>query len=103
VNITDFGFTKVGPDKLAYLVMEYLDGGNLAELMKKRGKLPLDLIVDIVEQVCLAIDQAHQQGIIHRDLKPDNIWLEPNGRGGYNVKVLDFGLAKLKDNAALTI
>src|SRR5437762_1743509 len=49
----------------------------------------------ILEQTSSAIDEAHQQGIIHRDLKPDNIWLEPNRRGGYTVKVLDFGLAKL--------
>ncbi|RDJ93863.1 hypothetical protein B4Q13_18960, partial [Lacticaseibacillus rhamnosus] len=44
-----------------------------------------------------AIEEAHQQGVIHLDLKPDNIWLEPNRRGGYTVKVLDFGLAKLGD------
>ena len=50
--------------------------------------------IDILEQVCSAVQEAHNQGIIHRDLKPDNIWLEPNQRGGYTVKVLDFGIAK---------
>jgi len=54
--------------------------------------------VDIIEQVCSAVQEAHEQGIIHRDLKPDNIWLEPNQRGGYTVKVLDFGIAKLEEN-----
>ncbi len=54
-------------------------------------------MVDIVEQICLAVEEAHKIGIIHRDLKPDNIWLEPNRRGSYNVKILDFGLAKLRD------
>jgi hypothetical protein len=54
-------------------------------------------VVDILEQVCAAVHEAHQQGVIHRDLKPDNIWLEPNGLGGYRVKVLDFGIAKLAE------
>lgn len=95
VNVTDFGFTKVATDKLAYLVMEFLDGMTLGDLLKSKPKLSLDFVVDIVEQVSLAIDFAHKQGVIHRDLKPDNIWLEPDGRGGYNVKILDFGLSKL--------
>jgi serine/threonine protein kinase len=95
VNVTDFGVATVGSDTLAYLVMEYLDGSSLGEMIKQRGALPLPLVVDIVEQICLAIGNAHQQGIIHRDLKPDNIFLQPNQRGSYIVKVLDFGLAKL--------
>lgn len=96
VNVTDFGFTWIDTQQLAYLVMEYLDGCTLGDLIKERGRLALELVVDIVEQICLAIDKAYQHGIIHRDLKPDNIWLENNGRGGYTVKVLDFGLAKFK-------
>jgi serine/threonine protein kinase len=99
VNVTDFGFATLDRDRIAYLVMEYLTGGTLGDIIKERGRLPLEFTVDIVEQVCLAIGEAHRQGIIHRDLKPDNIWLEPNGRGGYNVKVLDFGLAKLRQDA----
>jgi len=98
INVTDFGFSRAGSQQLAYLVMEYIDGRTLGEVLEKTHPLPLGLVVDIVEQICLAIDRAHQQGVIHRDLKPDNIWLEPNGRGGYNVKVLDFGLAKLRAN-----
>lgn len=97
INVTDFGFSTLGSDQLAYLVMEYLNGSTLSDLLKEKGQLPLDLVVDIIEQICLAVEEAHKIGIIHRDLKPDNIWLEPNGRGSYNVKVLDFGLAKLRD------
>src|SRR6185436_6419839 len=52
-------------------------------------------VVDVLQQTGSAVEEAHRAGILHRDLKPDNIWLEPNRRGGYTVKVLDFGLAKL--------
>jgi len=97
VNVTDFGIARLAPDSVAYLVMEYLDGSTLGELLSTEGTLPLQLTVDIVEQVALAVDQAHRQGVIHRDLKPDNIWLQPDSRGGYLVKVLDFGIAKLRE------
>src|SRR5262244_1730638 len=96
VDVTDFGFAQTERGRVAYLVMEYLDGATLAEIIQEEGKLPLSWTIDILEQVCAAVEQAHRAGIIHRDLKPDNIWLEPNGRGGYTVKVLDFGLAKMK-------
>ena len=95
VDVTDFGFAQVGRDRVAYLVMEYLDGCSLGDILAEESRLPLDWVVDILEQACSAVDEAHKQGIVHRDLKPDNIWLEPNRRGGYTVKVLDFGLAKL--------
>jgi serine/threonine protein kinase len=97
VNVTDFGFARVEGERIAYLVMEYLDGCTLAEVLAEESQLPIDWVVDIIEQTSSAVDEAHQQGIVHRDLKPDNIWLEPNRRGGYTVKVLDFGLAKLGD------
>ncbi|HEV8482438.1 MAG TPA: serine/threonine-protein kinase [Blastocatellia bacterium] len=97
VNVTDFGFAPLGRDRLAYLVMEYLGGCTLSEILAEETHLDINWIVDILEQTCSAIDAAHRQGVIHRDLKPDNIWLEPNRRGGYTVKVLDFGLAKLGD------
>jgi serine/threonine protein kinase len=95
VDVTDFGFSGNGPDRVAYLVMEYLDGCTLSDVLIEENRLPLYWVVDILEQVCSAVHEAHQQGIVHRDLKPDNIWLEPNGLGGYRVKVLDFGIAKL--------
>src|SRR6201988_4726053 len=95
VDVTDFGFAQTTNGPVAYLVMEYLDGCTLAEIVAEEGALPIPWVVDILEQVCAAVEEAHRAGIIHRDLKPDNIWLEPNGRGGYTVKVLDFGLVKL--------
>jgi len=99
VDVTDFGFARVGKESVAYLVMEYLDGCTLSDVLAEEERLPLDWVVDILEQVCSAVHEAHQQGVVHRDLKPDNIWLEPNGLGGYRVKVLDFGIAKLGDVA----
>ena len=100
VDVTDFGFSGAGRDRVAYLVMEYLDGCTLSDVLAEEDRLPLYWAVDILEQVCAAVHEAHQQGIVHRDLKPDNIWLEPNGLGGYRVKVLDFGIAKLAEAGA---
>ncbi|HEY0406084.1 MAG TPA: protein kinase [Pyrinomonadaceae bacterium] len=102
VDVTDFGFAQVGTERVAYLVMEYLDGCTLADVLAEEQRLPLDWVVDILVQVCSAVDEAHHQGIVHRDLKPDNIWLEPNRLGGYRVKVLDFGIAKLGEPTAET-
>ena len=97
VDVTDFGFARTDGGRVAYLVMECLDGCTLGDVLAEEGRLPLDWAVDILEQVCSAVHEAHQQGIVHRDLKPDNIWLEPNRLGGYRVKVLDFGIAKLAE------
>jgi serine/threonine protein kinase len=98
VDVTDFGFDDTPQGRVAYLVMEYLDGCTLGEILEEERQLPLEWSLDILEQVSSAVQEAHEQGIIHRDLKPDNIWLEPNQRGGYTVKVLDFGIAKLEEN-----
>lgn len=95
VNVTDFGIAKTDGGDVAYLVMEYLDGETLSDFQKDHPTPPLPLIADLLDQIGLALAEAHRHGIVHRDLKPDNIWLEPNGRGGYSVKVLDFGVAKV--------
>ena len=95
VDVTDFGFAQVKKGDVAYLVMEYLDGCTLGDVLAEEKRLPLEWVADILEQVCSAVHEAHEMGIIHRDLKPDNIWLEPNRLGGYRVKVLDFGIAKV--------
>ncbi len=100
VDVTDFGFARVNEGQVAYLVMEYLDGCTLGDVLAEEKRLPLEWVADILEQVCSAVHEAHQQGIVHRDLKPDNIWLEPNRLGSYRVKVLDFGIAKVGAAAA---
>ena len=95
VNVTDFGIAKAARGDMPYLVMEFLDGQTLSDFQKANPRIALPLIADLLDQIGLALAEAHRRGIIHRDLKPDNIWLEPNGRGGYTVKVLDFGVAKV--------
>jgi len=100
VDVTDFGFAPTSDGSIAYLVMEYLDGCSLATVLAEEPRLPLQRAVEILEQVCSAVQEAHRQGIVHRDLKPDNIWLEPNGLGGYRAKVLDFGIAKVGEHDA---
>jgi serine/threonine protein kinase len=97
VDVTDFGIAELDHQRVPYLVMEYLDGRTLGDVLEEQPKLPLPAVVEIMEQVCSAVHAAHQRKIIHRDLKPANIWLEPNTLGGFTVKVLDFGVAKLAD------
>jgi serine/threonine protein kinase len=101
VDVTDFGTTRTDRGTVAYLVMEYLDGCTLGDVLAEESSLPLDWIADIMEQTCSAVSEAHRQGIVHRDLKPENIWLEPTRLGGYRVKVLDFGIAKLAEEQNL--
>ena len=95
VNVTDFGIARSARGDMPYLVMEFLDGETLSSFQDHNPQIALPLISDLLDQIGLALAEAHRQGIVHRDLKPDNIWLEPNGRGGYTVKVLDFGVAKV--------
>ena len=95
VNVTDFGIARAARGDMPYLVMEFLDGQTLSDFQKANPRISLPLIADLLDQIGLALAEAHRHGIVHRDLKPDNIWLEPNGRGGYTVKVLDFGVAKV--------
>ena len=93
VGIIDFGKS---PDGLLYLVMEFLRGRDLARVIYEDGPLPFRRIVDVLRQTLEALAEAHNASIIHRDLKPENIILEPVRSGGDFVKVVDFGLAKIR-------
>ncbi len=99
VDVTDFGVARVGQNEIAYLVMEYLEGTTLRAFMQSQGRISPPVMVAIVEQIALALEAAHRAGMVHRDLKPDNVWLIPDPRGGHIVRVLDFGLAKLREPA----
>jgi len=96
VAVYDFGRTEDGQP---YLVMEFLRGKDLATVAWEEGPLPFKRVVDVLRQALAALAEAHELGIVHRDLKPENIILEPLRRGGDFVKVVDFGLAKLKGDA----
>ena len=78
------------------IVMEHVDGPTLDEYLAEQGQLDESDILDIAVPVMSALGLAHSRGIIHRDLKPSNILLQP-GRGGFDPKVMDFGVAKVKD------
>ncbi|HEY3817826.1 MAG TPA: serine/threonine-protein kinase [Polyangiaceae bacterium] len=77
-----------------FLVMEQLEGSDLASVLKKRGPLPIAEAVDYVLQACAGIAEAHARGVVHRDLKPSNLFLTKRADGSPLVKVLDFGISK---------
>ncbi len=100
VSVYDFGRTD---DEQFFLVMEFLRGKDLAKVQYEEGVLPFRRIVNVLTQVLAALEEAHLHGIIHRDLKPENIVLEPSRSGIDFVKVVDFGLAKMKVSAMPSI
>jgi serine/threonine protein kinase len=90
------------PQGMPYLVCEYLEGIELAEHLKRVGKLPLATAIHVARQLCQGLAAAHEHGVIHRDLKPQNVYLVGNFAEGVPtrpfVKVLDFGLSRVRDN-----
>ncbi len=93
ISVTDFGEDESGT---VFLVMEYLSGKTLKDVIREEGPMPLARVVEIVRQVGGALDEAHGQGVVHRDLKSDNIMLMASTGTDYS-KVLDFGIAKIKE------
>jgi serine/threonine protein kinase len=87
VNVFDYG----EDGGMLYLIMEFLEGSSLEKLVEGKKVLPIETIIPMCEQVCGALDHAHQRGIVHRDIKPANIMILNNGM----VKVTDFGIAKM--------
>jgi serine/threonine-protein kinase len=93
VQIFDYGQS----DGLVFLVMEYLRGRDLAELLHEVGPLSIERALDVARQIGLALREAHDCGVIHRDLKPENIFVCAPRGGRELIKVLDFGLAKFAE------
>jgi len=92
VMIYDFGRTEAG---LYYFIMEYVDGTDLRRVIQT-GELSTSEALTIIPQICEALQYAHEEGIVHRDIKPENILLNKKGQ----VRIADFGLAKLLDRPA---
>ncbi|MFD2612927.1 Stk1 family PASTA domain-containing Ser/Thr kinase [Paenibacillus gansuensis] len=94
VSIYDVG----QEDEIHYIVMEYIDGHNLNEIIQQRAPLQVEESVRVASQICDALEHAHQNHIIHRDIKPHNILIGKNGR----VKVTDFGIARAVTSSTIT-
>jgi serine/threonine-protein kinase len=93
VTVIDFGQAESGEP---YLVMEYLEGEDLDHRLRRVGRLPIETTVHVIRQVASALNAAHDQGVVHRDLKPGNVFLvQVPGEPDF-VKVLDFGISKMK-------
>jgi serine/threonine-protein kinase len=91
IQVFDFGANAEG---ILYIVMEFLQGKSLADLLEKNGPMEPDRVSKIMDQVCGSLAEAHGRGIVHRDLKPDNVVLVDRAGQKDFVKVLDFGIAK---------
>ncbi len=95
VLVLDVGTLEDGSP---FMVMEHLEGRDLARVLKEDGPLPVEDAVDCMLQLCEALGEAHAAGIVHRDLKPANLFLTRHEDGGPHIKVVDFGISKILDD-----
>ncbi len=86
-----------------YIAMEYLEGESLREYLRREGSVPLETAAEILLQAARGLNAAHKLGIIHRDLKPDNIFLTRDDDAKLLVKIVDFGIAKMRESATHTM
>lgn len=96
IALYDFGETEAG---IIYMILEFVDGDTLYDVAKERA-LDEAVALSVTRQMAAALAEAHGKGVIHRDLKPQNVMLARKPGGGYQVKVLDFGMAKLLSGGA---
>lgn len=88
-------------DERHYMVMEYLNGADMAVYLKEHGAFLYHKAMPLVEQISSALDYAHEEGLVHRDIKPSNVMLD-NQNGGQRAVLMDFGIAKILDKTAMT-
>ncbi len=97
IRVLDFGQTDKGE---FYLIMEYLKGQTLEDMVKSKGPLDVDSALPIFEQICMGMQHAHSHGVLHRDVKPSNIMVDPESM---HVTIVDFGVAKfLSEDMSMT-
>jgi len=98
ITVYDFGSTE---DNQPFIVMDYLEGRALSEIVRTWGQLSIERCLKITDQILDALEHAHESGVLHRDLKPSNIVLVPVGENTDYVKLVDFGIAKILPKAGL--
>jgi hypothetical protein len=91
---------RISQDGTTYMVLEYIDGQNLRDELSARGTFEAEELLPILEQIASVLDAGHKSGVVHRDLKPDNVMLTTAQGGAPLVKVLDLGIAKLRETGA---
>lgn len=96
-NVVSFYDYFVDEADRAYMVMEFIEGPNLGEVIRERGPMPVPLVLDLAEQCLSALGYLHKKGIIHRDISPDNIMVTRDEEGGPHFKLIDLGIAKMTD------
>lgn len=94
ISVHDFGVSEHGQP---YMVMDYIDGNTLADVIKERGGLSLEDSLHRFIQLCDALEHAHESGVLHRDLKPSNIMISNRDGNFADARIVDFGIAKLLD------
>jgi eukaryotic-like serine/threonine-protein kinase len=99
MKVIDVGSLENGTP---YIVMEHLEGEDLASWLRTRGALRLSTAVEFMLQICDAMSEAHALGFVHRDLKPSNLFVTRRANGRMAIKVLDFGISKLTTDTSLT-
>jgi serine/threonine protein kinase/S1-C subfamily serine protease len=92
MTVHDFGLT---PDGIPYLIMDYLEGKTISEILREEGHLQPERCVQLLHQACVALAHAHSKGVIHRDIKPSNLIVVIDEDGTEVLKIVDFGIAKL--------
>jgi serine/threonine-protein kinase len=103
LNVVTIYESGQADDGTPYIAMQFLEGESLRQVLKRRGALPLPEVADILQQTARGLNAAHKLGIIHRDIKPDNIFLTHGDEGELIIKVVDFGIAKLREASTNTM
>jgi serine/threonine protein kinase len=96
IGVQDFGLTQTGQP---YMILDYVPGQTLADALRQYGHVPMDQFIPIFLQVCDALSHAHERSVLHRDVKPSNIMLVANQKNGFDVRIMDFGIAKLMNES----
>jgi eukaryotic-like serine/threonine-protein kinase len=99
VAVYDTGEDRTTTGATPYIVMEYVEGDTLRDVLRREGVLPPERAMSLSADICAALDFSHRNGIVHRDVKPGNVMLTPDG----TVKVMDFGIARAVSDSAATM